>query len=68
MAIFPNRYLVIDCGSRHIKGLLVEEALGSRKILRAEMLPAVSMRETAEADSAEEADGLREDYEYNLVR
>lgn len=66
MAIFQTRYLIIDCGSRYIKGLLVQEGLGARKILRAEMLPAVSMVERTEQEESE--DTSQEDYEYNLVR
>ena len=66
MALFQNRYLIIDCGNRYIKGLLVQEGLGARKILRAEMLPAVSRADRPEAESEEDA--ARDDYEYNLVR
>ncbi len=67
MALFQNRYLIIDCGNRYIKGLLVQEGLGARTILRAEMLPAVT-RADRNPDAENEEEAARDDYEYNLVR
>jgi general secretion pathway protein L len=67
MALFQDRYLIIDYGSRYIKGLLVQEGLGARKILRAEMLPTISAADRSAVVETEEEEAL-DDYEYNLVR
>ena len=61
MSILARKELVVDYGSTHIKGALVESSpLGGRRILRLETLPIVSLRT--------DGDNQAEEYEYNLVR
>ncbi len=61
MSILARKELVVDYGSTHIKGALVETSpLGGRRILRLETLPIVSL--------SKEGDNKAEEYEYNLVR
>jgi general secretion pathway protein L len=61
MALIARTDLVVDYGSTHIKGALVESnLLGGRRILRLESLPIVSL--------GQNGDRKAEEYEYNLVR
>lgn len=61
MALIARTDLVVDYGSTHIKGALVESnLLGGRRILRLESLPIVSLGHDGERKA--------EEYEYNLVR
>jgi len=60
-----EQYLVIDYGTTHIKGVLYQVFPGSKKILRVESLPMVSLGDTEE--DLEKPEGSSE-YEYNIVR
>lgn len=61
MAILTRKDLVVDYGSTHIKGALVESSpLGGRRILRLETLPIVSLHGEGGNKTGE--------YEYNVIR
>ncbi|MCR9144563.1 MAG: pilus assembly protein PilM [bacterium] len=74
--LFSEKYLVIDYGSTHIKGALLQSGgPGGFKILRLESLPIVSLPQVAAVAAGEGApdpgdapDGGLDEYEYNLIR
>ncbi|MEQ9362931.1 MAG: pilus assembly protein PilM [Leptospirales bacterium] len=74
--LFSEKYLVIDYGSTHIKGALLQSGgPGGFKILRLESLPIVRLPQAVVAgvvgappDTAEPAGGELDEYEYNLIR
>ncbi len=79
MVLFSEKYLVIDYGSTHIKGALLQSGgPGGFKILRLESLPIVSLPQAApvpagtsapeSSGSGEAPVGELEEYEYNLIR
>ena len=79
MAIIQSRYLIIDCGSHSIKGLLYESGPVGERILSMEKLPSLKLeteKELASASDLEEEISPEErekqrlwnEYEYNLMR
>ncbi|MBE7438478.1 MAG: pilus assembly protein PilM [Spirochaetales bacterium] len=62
--LFPQNILVIDYGTRNIKGLLYQAGPAGRKILRAESLPIIRLEQEEVAEGQERIN----EYEYNLVR
>lgn len=73
MQLFSEKYLVIDYGSTHIKGALMQSGgPGGFRILRLESLPIVSLSANPEAahsnGDSPEAGGELNEYEYNLIR
>ncbi len=67
MQLFSEKFLVIDYGTTHIKGALLQSGGGSYKILRLETLPLVSLRGEELEGGLEEEEELDE-YEYNVIR
>ncbi len=66
MQLLTEKALIIDYGSTHIKGALMEYGPGGKRLLRLESLPIVSLRgESLEGGEAAEELG---EYEYNLIR
>ena len=78
MSIFYEQYLVIDYGTTHMKGVLYQSGPGSKKILRVESLPIISLQESTALAPVPSANGERPinpenlrglgEYEYNVIR
>lgn len=72
MQLFRDKYLVIDYGSTHIKGALMESGPGGGRVLRLESLPIVDLSQELAEEGPEAAQEIQEEelgeYEYNLIR
>lgn len=76
MVLFSEKYLVIDYGSTHIKGALLQSGgPGGFRILRLESLPIVTLPQHAVVAAGDAAGAQAEapedeldEYEYNLIR